>query len=219
VAPESSVSIGLCAATVGSDTAGSIRIPASFCGVFGLKPSYEQLSVEGSIPLSKSLDHLGFITKTVEDLSIIYRELDIGTKKTKCINTPTKVGVLPIESLGELNVNVKEAYQNVLVVLRKNKIEVKEFRIPDKHLLVQAELDITWKEAAKWHLENTSTFSDQYGGDFKWKIEHGLSISDESYQKALEMRDMWNNHLEQVLKDVDYLLMPTVPELPLPLED
>jgi aspartyl-tRNA(Asn)/glutamyl-tRNA(Gln) amidotransferase subunit A len=86
------VAEGFCYAAIGTDTAGSIRLPAACCGVVGLKPAFGRVSVNGVVPLSWSYDHVGPITRTVEDAALTYGAL-IGSWSTARDNRPLRIGV------------------------------------------------------------------------------------------------------------------------------
>src|SRR5205823_11611336 len=75
-----SVAAGMALATIGTDTGGSIRIPAAACGIVGLKPTYGEVSTEGVVPLSRPLDHVGPLARTVGDARLVYRALVDGAR-------------------------------------------------------------------------------------------------------------------------------------------
>ncbi len=127
-----SVSAGLCYGSVGTDTAGSIRLPASFCGVVGLKPTYGRVSVEGVIPLSRSLDHVGPIAATVADAAILFDALISESQSTQNYysqlrtNNPLRIGVLRNFFFEDLHPEIEAAVEAALSVLESLGNSVRE---------------------------------------------------------------------------------------------
>src|SRR5699024_2546289 len=90
-----SVASNLAFASIGTDTAGSVRIPASCCGIFGLKPTYNMIPMDGITPLSNSLDHAGIFAKSLEDLATIFQTLAPGkeTLENSLLQYPNKLTI------------------------------------------------------------------------------------------------------------------------------
>ena len=137
----SAASVGgdMCVYSLGSDTGGSIRQPASFCGVVGMKPTYGTVSRHGLIAFASSLDQIGPIAKTVDDCEIIFNKIKGVDKKdsTSCdiekpINSKDKIRVgLPKEYFGDgLDEKVKQSIQKTIAILEKNGIEVVDITLP-----------------------------------------------------------------------------------------
>jgi aspartyl-tRNA(Asn)/glutamyl-tRNA(Gln) amidotransferase subunit A len=222
------VSAGLCVAAVGTDTGGSIRIPASLCGIVGFKPTLHLVSVEGIVPLSLTLDCAGPLTGSVEDSILVL----------KTIATPRK-GELPISKSGAskarrkftlgipkefffniLSAEVRDSFESNLRLLRKRGFAVKEISIPLLDHTESAGNNIAWAEAARYHqkMDWFPRHSADYGEDVRSRLEIGVRVSAASYLEALEQREAFLNQFHFALAEttVDALVVPTVP-IPAPL--
>jgi aspartyl-tRNA(Asn)/glutamyl-tRNA(Gln) amidotransferase subunit A len=132
----SAVAAGLCAASIGTDTRGSIRIPAACCGVTGFKPTYGLLPNDGIVPLSPSLDHVGPITHTVADAALLVAVMT-GTKPglerfVKALRTSSKGIVLGVSEyhLRDLDGEIGKAIDKALKVLRPLVKDIRDVDIP-----------------------------------------------------------------------------------------
>ena len=133
-----SVAMGACLGALGSDTGGSIRQPASFCGLVGLKPTYGRVSRSGLIAMASSLDQIGPITKTVEDAEIIYkviagRDPMDSTSKDMPMDyekkSKIKIGVLKYDKTG-VSQEVNEAFEDSVKIFISAGIELEEISLP-----------------------------------------------------------------------------------------
>jgi len=108
------VAAGCCYAAIGSDTAGSIRLPAAMCGVVGLKPTYGAVSLRGVVPLSPSLDHVGPITRTVGDARLVFEAMRDGAANAS--NGPVRLGVARAYFTDGVQPDVQQAFESAVAV-------------------------------------------------------------------------------------------------------
>jgi aspartyl-tRNA(Asn)/glutamyl-tRNA(Gln) amidotransferase subunit A len=218
------VASGLCYAAVGSDTSGSIRLPASLCGIVGLKPSYGLVSVRGVIPLSWSYDHIGPMTRTVADAAALlqviagYDELEIHSVEFPACDyvaalrenvSELRVGVEREHFCVDLDQAVERVFDEAIEVLRKMVGEIKEVAIP-----VDEDRTVFKAESYTVHESYLATKSDKYQTETLARIRSGADVSAREYILKLRELRMWRRLAGKFLKDVDLLITPTCPVLP-----
>jgi aspartyl-tRNA(Asn)/glutamyl-tRNA(Gln) amidotransferase subunit A len=229
-----SIAAGIGFASLGTDTGGSIRIPASYCGVVGLKPTYGLVSNHGVFPLSWSLDHSGPITRSVEDLAIVldviagYDPLDRHSSEKADRNgmyyaslkrdyAGLRVGILPSHLTRGLDDEVASVFSNTLNLLLGMGMEVVEVDIPGFIEIEQTLMNVLLPEASHIHREWLSRKHDYTALTYQ-QIDQGLSISALDYIRALEERYSFRKKVDEIFTQVDILLTPTV-AFPAPAED
>ena len=226
------IAAGFCDVTLGSDTGGSIRNPASHCGVVGVKPSYGLVSRYGLIDLSMSLDQIGPIAKTVEGCALVLDiirgkderdTMSVSSEKIKIGKTEKiKVGVLKMKGVDKkIEKLINEKIDDMK---RKLKCEVKEVEIKHIDLAVQTYYPLVYSE----FFSATRRFD---GRRYGFKIEEtcgeevlrrilgGSEITKAEfagayYRKALEVKEIIKEEFENVFKEVDCIICPTCPALP-----
>jgi len=228
----SAVAAGFCDIALGSDTGGSIRNPASNCGVIGIKPSYGLVSRYGLIDLSMSLDQIGVIAKNIADASLV---LDIIKGKdeqdTKTFESePIKIENLKKVKIGVLNIkNVDKKIQKLIddkvaELTKKLKWTSKEVEISHIDLAVQTYYPLVYTE----FFSGTRKFDgrrfgkkieESCGPEVLRRIMGGSEITKAEYKgryykKALEVKEVIKEEFESVFNDVDCIILPTVPGLP-----
>jgi aspartyl-tRNA(Asn)/glutamyl-tRNA(Gln) amidotransferase subunit A len=216
---------GMACAAIGTDTAGSIREPAALCGCVGLKPTYGRVSTRGVIPLSASLDHVGPLTRSVTDASIVlqaiagYDERDITT-----VNVPLadyagavredakklRVGVPREYFFDDLDEEVRLAVDQALAIIQKLVAEVKDVRlqIPTNRTLQAA-------ESYAYHAENVAQHSNLLFSETLRRIRSGESVTAAEYIARRHELEEARREIAGVFADVDLLVTPTTP-LPAP---
>ena len=227
------VAAGECPAALGTDTGGSVRIPASLCGVVGLKPTYGRVSRRGVVPLSWSLDHVGPLTRTVEDAAIVLGAiagrdpLDDSSCDEPVPNYRLRlrrgrrlgglrVGV-PREHFFEgVDADVLEAVRAALGVLGELRAEVEEVSLPHIAEAVAAVNTIMLPEALAYHQRWLAERSQDYGDDVRRRLEMGTTFLAVHYVQAQRLRELMVREWRQVLERVDLLATPTTP-MPAPL--
>ena len=225
-----SVSAGFCDLSLGSDTGGSIRNPASHCGVVGMKPSYGAVSRYGLIDLSMSLDQIGPIGKNVKDVKLLFDVIkgkddrdtisrdftfsDIGKSKLK-------IGILNIKGVDK---KIQEIFKKNIEKIKKLGWETKEVNIEHINLAVQTYYPLVYVEffSATRRFDGRRygyKIEEKCGKEVLRRILGGSEITKAEYkgayyQKALKVKEIIKEEFERVFKDVDCILLPTVPSLP-----
>ena len=208
------VAAGVCDLALGTDTGGSVRIPAAYCGVVGLKPSYGALPTTGVFPLSPTCDHVGTLTATVAGSALLYGVLageDAPGRLVEAADQRFTVGVLAAQ-LADPSVTheVRAAIGGALDRLRAAGWEVRELTTPWLASLGEwSEVlsVIVAREAAAVHRgRDTSRYAEGTRGLF----EFGTGVSDEQYERALARRAVLTAAIDESLAGVDVLAGPTV---------
>jgi aspartyl-tRNA(Asn)/glutamyl-tRNA(Gln) amidotransferase subunit A len=218
------IAAGLCYASIGTDTGGSIRIPASLCGIVGLKPGIGRVSAEGVVPLSSHLDFVGPLARTVGDAALLLDPIFVGgkaepnlwsvrrfSKRTKKI----RLG-LPKEFFLELvSDEVCIQFHEAVRCLEKHGVKIKEISIPLLDETEEAGNRIAWAEATHYHQQAGwfPAHSADYGEDVRARLEMGTKISATEYLQALDTREKFIQqfHLAMTDVEVDALVVPTTP--------
>ncbi len=225
------VAAGFCDVALGSDTGGSIRNPASHCGVIGFKPSYGAVSRYGLIDLSMSLDQIGIFAKKIEDVKKVFsviagvdardstiREINNKTKKTDKIVVGIPSGIICDKKISDL-INKK-----VTGIAGKSGWSEKKIEIKHLDLGIQTYYPINYVE----FFSGTRKFDgrrfglkieDSCGQEVLRRILGGAMISQEEfsgryYKKALDAKKLLVEEFEKAFKSCDIIVMPTVPRLP-----
>ncbi len=223
------VAAGLCYASVGTDTGGSIRIPSALCGVVGLKPTLHHVSVDGVIPLSPSLDCTGPLARSVSDAAILLRAISGPgifpggpLSARKVLSKPLKIRLgLPEEFFFDvISPDVQTAFDAALKNLRRLGAQIKEISIPSLNITEDAGNQIAWPEATHFH-QQSGWFPKRaadYGEDVRGRLEMGGKISATVYLEGLALRERFIHELSSKMRDagVDALAVPTTP-IPAPL--
>ncbi len=227
------VAARLCYGALGSDTAGSIRQPAAYCGIVGLKPTYGLVSTRGVIPLSWSLDHVGPMARTVADAALLLQviagydseditsvQLDVPNYGAALRQRPTSVrlGVAHDFFFERLDPEIQKATNDALSVLEKLTAGVTEVAIPARN---QEELRSTVRaaEAYAYHAEFIAKSPDLYQPETVARLRPGADISASAYIEARRQLDRTRRSIGQVFQTVDAIVTPTSPILPPPITD
>ncbi|MGB9803287.1 amidase [Desulfofundulus sp.] len=220
------VSAGLCVASLGTDTGGSIRTPSALCGVVGLKPTFGRVSKYGVIPLAWSLDHVGPMARGVEDVAIIL-EVIAGydpkdpTTKNKPVETyrsqlgsgvkGLKIGVPSNYYFDDVDPEVESRVRAAVKTLESLGAEIIDVFIPELSLSVFAEMVTITAEAAAYHHETLVGNPAGYGDDVRLLLQGGELITAVQYVKAQRARRVIQEGFWRVFTQVDVLVAPTVP--------
>jgi len=219
------VAAGECAAALGTDTGGSIRIPASLCGVVGLKPTYGRVSRRGVLPLSWSLDHVGPLTRTVEDAAIVLQAIagrDEGDASSSPAPVPDyrsalrdglrglRIGVPSHFFFDTLEPGVEEAVRRAIAALEGLGATLEEVSLPYMDELPGAVMAIMMPEALAYHQKWMAERPQDYGDDVRYRLELGATYLAVHYLQAQRLRELavqaWR---DRVFDKVDLLATPT----------
>ena len=209
-----SVAAGMALATVGSDTGGSIRIPAACCGIVGLKPSFGEVSTDGVIPLSTSLDHVGPLALTVADAWTVFRVLT-GEPAPQAL-APAAPSALRLAVprpyfCDMLDDDVRSRFEEALDRFRAAGMSVREIEIPHTETIAAVYLHIALREAAVYHAPMLAVVPERYTPPVRQRLEMGQSIQVEDYVRALAGRDQLRRDVDAAVAEIDALVLPTLP--------
>ncbi|HVN83687.1 MAG TPA: amidase [Candidatus Binatia bacterium] len=217
------VAASLCAGAIGTDTGGSIRIPAGACGVVGLKPTYGRVSRFGVVPLSWSLDHVGPLAKTVGDAALLLaamagpdeRDPTASTRRVDNYRAATSrspkgltIGI-PREYFFDLvDDEVRAAFDAAAATLKRIGLRVREVSIPSLIHTQPAEVAIMAAEAAAYHARALATRPADFGPDVRALLELGRLIPATSLVAAQRLRGQLASEFAATFERVDALIVP-----------
>ena len=216
---------------LGTDTGGSIRIPASFCGITGFKPTYGRISRRGVLPLAFSLDHVGPLGASVEDCALAMNamagpdSLDASCAATAAPNFSLeipknlkgiRVGVPRSFYFERVRDDVRTAVHRSVRELERLGAAVSEVQIPDMVQLNAAARVIQFSETAA--IYGSYSDSSQFGEDVWALIQQGKLVAGHQYVNAQRVRTLFRREFDTLWQSVDVLATPTTPT-PAPLTD
>ncbi|HMV94975.1 MAG TPA: amidase [Anaerolineales bacterium] len=220
------VSTGMAMAALGTDTGGSIRIPASLCGVVGLKPTFGRVSLRGILPLSWNLDHAGPITRKVEDAALMlqvmggYDELDPASMKTLPGDyyshlrdgiKDRKFALATGSFIEESDPEVLEAVRKTAQVLEEQGAVITETNVDFLKEAAVANALMTQADGAAFHRERLKEHPDWFGADVRQRLEIGAAFTSSEYILARRTQAEVKRQLELLFEEYDGLLLPTTP--------
>jgi aspartyl-tRNA(Asn)/glutamyl-tRNA(Gln) amidotransferase subunit A len=213
----------------GSDTGGSIRIPASHCGLVGVKPTYGRVSRAGALSLSWSLDHVGPLARTVEDAALLLSVLagPDGNDPTTLDRPPLperlveadddvdglRVGVLRGKPFEPFEPEVGQALDGALVALAAGGASVVEVAVPELERTLPVEFAIVAAEAASYHEARIMHSPDTIDDEVRTLFETGLLLPASVYLRAQRARRLMQQAVAAAFEAqrLDALVAPTVP--------
>ena len=222
----SAAAAGQCTITTGSDTGGSIRIPAALCGIVGLKPTYGLVSRYGLTPLSWSLDHPGPMVRTVEDAALSmnaisgYDPKDVASARVDIPDYTTaltgdvrglRIGVVREYFEAPLDPEVDRSVRDAIGVLESLGAVVTEVSFPmfnDSQAISGA---ILMSEAAAYHRDLLASDGEKLYPPVRVRLEAGLFVSAVDYLRAQQARSLFDRQARELLEHVDLLAGPTEP--------
>jgi len=220
-----SVSAGQAYFSIGTDTGGSIRLPASYCGVVGLKPTYGLVSRRGVAALSWTADHVGPLTRTAADAGIVLGTIaghDPGDP-TSVARSPDdyaqimlrpvrglRVGVVHREFDG-VHPDVQRAALEAVETLKSLRMEVRDVEVPPLEQAVVALLTVLSVEAASYHRQWLAQHPEGYSQAVRDRLKMGALIPAVDYLQAMRYRRVFGDRLIRVFESVDVLVLPASP--------
>ena len=212
------VAAGVCDFALGTDTGGSIRIPAAYCGIVGLKPTFGLVPVEGVFPLSPTCDHVGTLTRTVSQTASLLGVLAGRTFELRPAPR-LRLGVLRRQLEDpDLVPSVRDRVQEAIARLGAAGLEVVDVDVPELDLVDEALGAIVLKEAWDVHRSRYERQAADYGPGTRALLELGAKIDDDAYRAGLAGRERIAAGFAAVFEQVDLLAGPTV-AYPAPTED
>lgn len=205
------VSTGMSLASIGTDTGGSIRIPAAACGVVGLKPTTGEISLDGVVPLSRSLDHVGPLARTVADAALTFAVLT-GTPQVTANEAPSvrslRLAVPTGRVFERVQPQVRECFEQACQRLRQAGARLERVEIPGAALAASAYLAIVLSEAAEWHARALEQIPEKYCPGVRIRLEAGRYVLAEDYIRAQRVRIRLRDAIDATLAGCDALLVP-----------
>jgi aspartyl-tRNA(Asn)/glutamyl-tRNA(Gln) amidotransferase subunit A len=210
-----SVADGMALATIGTDTGGSIRIPAAACGIVGLKPRHGELSTEGIVPLSHRLDHAGPLARTVTDAALVYRALR-GELQNSRPPAPVPISGLRLAVprgyfFEVLDDDVRARFDEALDRLRAAGARVTDVNIRHASLTPATYLHLVLADAAAYHAATLERMPERYTPAVRLRLEMGRYVLAEDYARALQGRDILRREVDSALAGHAALALPTLP--------
>jgi aspartyl-tRNA(Asn)/glutamyl-tRNA(Gln) amidotransferase subunit A len=206
------VATGMGLGSLGTDTGGSIRIPASACGVVGLKPSHGEIPSQGVVPLSFSLDTVGPMARTVQDVAWLWSAL---AERPLDLLVPREASGLRLARLGGYfslaTGEVRVAFEGALNDLRMRGASIVDKILPGAEVIAQTYLHLVLPEAATWHAPYLEHRSADYTPPVRARIESGRTVTAVEYLKARKARAALQGAVDALLGDCDALVLPTLP--------
>jgi Asp-tRNA(Asn)/Glu-tRNA(Gln) amidotransferase A subunit family amidase len=212
------VAAGVCDFALGTDTGGSIRIPAAYCGIVGLKPTFGVVPIEGVFPLSQACDHVGTLTRTVAQTATLLGVLAGRSYELRPVAS-LRVGVLRRQlDDPDLVPAVRERVEEAIARLGAAGFEVAEIDVPELDLVDEAFGAIILREAWDVHRQLYELQADDYGPGTRALLELGAGVDDDAYRAGLDGKERVAAGFAAVFEEVDLLAGPTV-AYPAPAED
>jgi len=222
------VAAGLAVGALGTDTGGSIRLPAACCGIVGLKPTYGRVSRAGAMALSWSNDHVGPMTRTVRDAALLLHLMaghDPGDATTSPRPAPDcltgiergvaglRIGLPENYYFDGVDPEVAAAVRTAAERLGREGARVVELRVPDPQAMADVTGLVSRAESASIHARVVRERPHELQPAVRARLEVGFRVSAHDYLQALRLRARWAREFVQlVFGEVDVLLAPTIPE-------
>lgn len=222
---------GLCFASLGTDSGGSVRIPASYCGIVGFKPTYGLVSNRGVVPLSWTLDHVGTLCRTVEDTALLLAvvagldPLEPGSREarvpdySRALRRPTttlRLGVPRAPYFDDLDPDIAKAVETALGVLGELTASLRDVPLSPPDNLVRV---IMGAEAgayhAKWIIDSRTKYQP---ATHEWLTRFASGVTAQEYAQARRRCDLLRMQVRKAFTEVDLLVMPTVAGPPSTIE-
>ncbi len=222
------VATGMCFAAIGTDTGGSVREPAAFCGIVGLKPTYGRVSVRGVFPLSASLDHVGPLCRDVRDTALMLQAI-AGYDKldATCVDWPvdsytnaltettkSRIGIVRRPFFDDLDHEIAIAVDEALKQISNNLAsDVLEIDLPATPTAVQG------PEVYAIHSKSFTATPELYAPWIRERLKQAAAVDIVNYIEARQHLDRLRREIDDVFAKVDFLITPTTPVPPITIKE
>jgi len=206
------IAYGAVSAGLGTDTGGSVRIPASLCGIVGFKPSYGRVSTKGVFPLAPSLDHVGVMGRSVGDVKTVAGALGIVTE-TRLQSDRYRLGIVPDTDDLPISDDVRHSLSQACTTLRRHHDMVQVAGFPSLKRAFEAFAGIVLAEGGMTHFSryDREKIHESYGPETASRLEVAAQTTIGRYADSQRLRREFVGQLEIATQDVDFLLLPTCP--------
>jgi len=222
------VAWGLVPFALGTDTGGSVRSPAALSGLVGLKPTYGRLPMDGVVPYSWSLDHLGILTRSVSDCAAVFGALTdsnnsgessggghtLSAWASRISSTGLRgktIGVPREFFFDNVDQEILAATESVIDFLKREGVRVKEVATPDLRFARTVSLTIQMPEALSFHMPWLEKRPEAYGEDFRTGLALGQQLLAEHYVRAKRFMTIYRQEVDRAFETVDALITPSTP--------
>ena len=207
------VATGMGLASIGSDTGGSIRIPAAACGIVGLKPPFGEVPTDGVIPLSPSFDHLGPMTRSVDDALVMWAVLANRSVTALEDPAPSRLRLATLTGYFQSPVapDVRLEFERAVDRLFTAGVTVRSAELPSAADTAEMYIRIVLREAFLWHSKYLDTRWDDYSPIVRDRLSSGQRVTKDAYAEAQTFRQTLRDEVDAALNDVDALMLPTLP--------
>ncbi len=220
------VATGMSLVALGTDTGGSIRIPASLCGVVGLKPAFGRVSTRGVFPLSWNLDHVGPLARSVRDAAILLQVIaGYDSDDPTSANVPVDDYLSAIEEgvkgwrvayatggyFDEADPEVLDTIQNAMKVFEELGAKIEKVDMSFLREAALANSLMTPADGAAFHRERLAEHPEWFGADVRQRLETGRNFTSTEYILARRTQTEMKRRLGKFFEQYDILLLPTTP--------
>ena len=209
------VATGMSLGTVGTDTGGSIRIPAAACGIVGLKPEWGQVSAAGVVPLSRQLDHVGPLAASVCDAWTLYNAmLPAGRRVSALPETAAvkglRLGVPSGYLFDRLDADVERTILATIEMLRSKGATITEVPLPHANDIATVYLHLVLADAAEYHARTLESRPQDYTPNVRVRLEMARYVMAEDYIRALRGKAIIATEVDRALHGIDVLVCPAL---------
>lgn len=205
------VGAGLCSLALGTQTIGSVIRPAAFCGVVGLKPTYERISREGVIPLSPSLDHIGFFTPDISAAKLVAPSLYIDWDTSNHLGKMPTLGIPTGPYLASVSDYAMACFRTICDLFSEAGYELQRVQVMGDFQEIRNRHDVIMSaEAAQVHAGWFEEYKSLYSPKFIDLVQRGRKITDEQLHNTLKAREEFRDQMTQIMGDnhVDLWICP-----------
>jgi Asp-tRNA(Asn)/Glu-tRNA(Gln) amidotransferase A subunit family amidase len=196
---------------LGTQTAGSILRPAAYCGIVGLKPTYGAVDRTGVFPCAWSMDHVGPMARSVEDVELLYRVM-AGVMSSPPGKDGLRIGVADRYFDERVDADTRRAFDSVVQNVKAAGAQIITVKLPKSFEAgVDAGIVTMYSEMAAVHRERNAAHRERYGWKLNCLLEAGRQVSAADYLRAQQVRRVFKAELSRTLEGIDCLLTPTTP--------
>ncbi len=209
------VATGMSLGTIGTDTGGSIRIPAAACGIVGLKPEWGQISASGVVPLSRQLDHVGPLAASVGDAWLLYNAMkdaseQIGDALEAAPLKGLRFGRLSGYLFDRLDADVERGVLDTISRLQQRGATIVDVALPHADDMAAIYLHLVFGDAAEYHARTLGSRPQDYTKAVRLRLEMAGYVLAEDYIRALRGKALIAREVDAALDGVDALVLPSL---------